>query len=85
MKTKSKKERKIEYLEFTFDAEKRIHNKPQPQMTIGKSHQYINRKKTPKWLGDKIYKQSQELHNEDAKLRQDWEAFQRQLEEKWED
>ena len=71
MKTKSKKKRKIEYLEFTFDAEKRIHNKPQPQMTIGKSHQYINRKKTPKWLGDKIYKQSQELHNEDAKLRQD--------------
>ena len=71
MKTKSKKERKIEYLEFPFDAEKRIHNKPQPQMTIGKSHQYINRKKTPKWLGDKIYKQSQELHNEDAKLRQD--------------
>ncbi|MGX0679821.1 hypothetical protein ACUXI2_002489, partial [Staphylococcus capitis] len=23
-------------------------------------------KKTPKWLGEKIYKQSQELHNEDA-------------------
>lgn len=42
-------------------------------------------KKTPKWLGEKIYKQSQELHNEDAKLRQDREAFQHQLEEKWEE
>ncbi|MEJ7459084.1 replication protein Rep, partial [Staphylococcus saprophyticus] len=29
--------------------------------------------------------QSQEIHNEDSKLRQDREAFQRQLEEKWED
>ena len=85
MKTKSKKERKIEYLEFTFDAEKRIHNKPQPQMTIGKSHQYINRKKTPKWLNEGRLGQSQEIHNEDAKLKQDREAFQRQLEEKWED
>ena len=85
-KIKAKKGRKIEWLEFTFDAEKRIHNKRQPQVTnIGKSHQYINREKTPKWLGEKIYKQSQELHNEDAKLRQDREAFQRQLEEKWEE
>ena len=33
----------------------------------------------------KRYKQSQELHNEDAKLKQDREAFQRQLEEKWGD
>ncbi|MGC7731614.1 replication initiation protein, partial [Staphylococcus epidermidis] len=34
---------------------------------------------------DKIYKQSQESHGEDAKLKQDREAFQRQLEEKWEE
>ena len=33
----------------SFDAEKRIHNKRQPQMTnIGKSRQYTNREKTPK-------------------------------------
>lgn len=32
-KIKSKKGRKIEWLEFTFDAEKRIHNKRQPQKT----------------------------------------------------
>ncbi|MBE9452437.1 RepB family plasmid replication initiator protein, partial [Enterococcus faecalis] len=85
-KIKAKKGRKIEWLEFTFDSEKRIHNKRQPQMTnIGKSHQYINREKTPKWLDEKIYKQYQELHNEDAKLKQDREAFQRHLEEKWEE
>ena len=85
-KVKAKKGRKIEYLEFIFDAEKRIHNKRQPQITnIGKSRQYTNREKTPKWLDDKIYKQSQELHDEDAKLKQDREAFQRQLEEKWEE
>lgn len=85
-KIKAKKGRKIEWLEFTFDAEKRIHNKRQSQITnIGKSRQYTNREKTPKWLDDKIYKQSQELHDEDAKLKQDREAFQRQLEEKWEE
>lgn len=32
-KIKSKKGRKIEWLESTFDAEKRIHNKRQPQKT----------------------------------------------------
>ena len=52
---------------------------------IGKSRQYTNREKTPKWLDEKIYKQSQEIHNEDAKLKQDRETFQRQLEEKWEE
>ena len=42
-KIKSKKERKIECLEFIFDAEKCIHNKRQSQMTnIGKSCQYTN-------------------------------------------
>ena len=39
--------------------------------------------KTLKWLDEKIYTQSQEMHNEDLKLKQDREAFQRQLEEKW--
>ncbi|WP_154975177.1 replication initiation protein, partial [Priestia megaterium] len=45
-KIKAKKGRKIEWLEFTFDAEKRIHNKRQSQMAnIGKSRQYTNREK----------------------------------------
>lgn len=84
-KIKAKKGRKIEWLEFIFNPEKRIHNKRQPQMTnVGKQRQYINREKTPEWLNEGKLKQSQEIHNEDSKLRQDREAFQRQLEEKWE-
>ena len=85
-KIKAKKGRKIEWLEFIFDPEKRIHNKRQPQMTnVGKQRQYINREKTPEWLNEGRLGQSQEIHNEDTKLKQDREAFQRQLEEKWED
>ncbi|MCG1599047.1 RepB family plasmid replication initiator protein [Staphylococcus epidermidis] len=85
-KIKAKKGRKIEWLEFIFDPEKRIHNKRQPQMTnVGKQRQYINREKTPEWLNEGRLGQSQEIHNEDSKLRQDREAFQRQLEEKWEE
>ena len=85
-KIKAKKGRKIEWLEFIFDPEKRIHNKRQPQMTnVGKQRQYINREKTPEWLNEGRLGQSQEIHNEDTKLRQDREAFQRQLEEKWEE
>ncbi|MBM6147236.1 RepB family plasmid replication initiator protein [Staphylococcus epidermidis] len=53
-KIKAKKGRKIEWLEFTFDAEKRIHNKRQPQMTnVGKQRQYISREKTPRWLEER--------------------------------
>ena len=85
-KIKAKKGRKIEWLEFIFDPEKRIHNKRQPQMTnVGKQRQYINREKTPEWLNEGRLGQSQEIHNEDTKLKQDREAFQRQLEEKWEE
>jgi len=85
-KIKAKKGRKIEWLEFTFDAEKRIHNKRQPQITnIGKSRQYTNREKTPKWLETGLYK-GQHAHTDyDPQLKKDREAFQRQLEEKWED
>ncbi|MEJ7289017.1 replication protein Rep, partial [Staphylococcus epidermidis] len=49
-----------------------------------KQRQYINREKTPEWLNEGRLGQSQEIHNEDTKLKQDREAFQRQLEEKWE-
>ncbi|MVL87529.1 RepB family plasmid replication initiator protein, partial [Staphylococcus aureus] len=55
-KIKAKKGRKIEWIEFTFDAEKRIHNKRQPQMSkIDKSRQYVRREKTPKWLEERSY------------------------------
>ncbi|HEE8909345.1 TPA: RepB family plasmid replication initiator protein, partial [Staphylococcus argenteus] len=84
-KIKAKKGRKIEWLEFTFDAEKRIHNKRQPQMTnIGKSRQYISREKTPKWLEARAYeKQPQKEY--DPQLEKEREAFLKQLEMNWEE
>lgn len=48
-KIKAKKGRKIEWLEFTFDAEKRIHSKRQPQMAnVGQPKQYIQSRKNAK-------------------------------------
>ncbi|MBM0752780.1 plasmid replication initiation protein [Staphylococcus epidermidis] len=83
-KIKAKKGRKIEWIEFTFDPEKRIHSKRQLQKQDHViSNRYMSLEKTLKWLDEKIYTQSQEMHNEDLKLKQDREAFQRQLEEKW--
>ncbi|OJT30967.1 replication initiation protein [Staphylococcus ureilyticus] len=50
-KIKAKKGRKIEWLEFSFDPEKRIHSKRHPHMTNKKaSKKNINREMTPEWL-----------------------------------
>ena len=55
-KVKAKKGRKIEWLEFTFEPEKRIHSKRQPEMAnVGKKKQNINREMTPEWLENKKY------------------------------
>ena len=55
-KISAKKSRKIEWLEFTFEPEKRIHSKRQPEMSnIGKNNQNINREMTPEWLKNKRY------------------------------
>lgn len=55
-KVKAKKGRKIEWLEFTFEPEKRIHSKRQPEMAnVGKQTQNINREMTPEWLEKKKY------------------------------
>ncbi|PTJ54882.1 replication protein Rep [Staphylococcus saprophyticus] len=55
-KVKAKKGRKIEWLEFTFEPEKRIHSKRQPEMAnVGKKTQNINREMTPEWLENKKY------------------------------
>ena len=84
-KVKAKKGRKIEWLEFTFDAEKRIHSKRQPQMAdIGKSRQYINREKTPKWLEERTY-EKQAQNEYDPQLEKEREAFLKQLEVDWEE
>jgi len=84
-KIKAKKGRKIEWLEFTFDAEKRIHNKRQPQMAnIDKSRQYISREKTPRWLEERTYEK--QIKNEyDPQLEKERKAFLKQLQLDWED
>ena len=55
-KISAKKSRKIESLELTFEPEKRIHSKRQPEMAnVGKKKQNINREMTPEWLENKKY------------------------------
>lgn len=50
-KIKAKKGRKIEWLEFTFTPEKRIHSKRHTQMhNKDQSFKYKSRELTPKWL-----------------------------------
>ena len=84
-KIKAKKGRKIEWLEFTFDAEKRIHSKRQPQMAdISKSRQYISREKTPKWLEERTY-EKQTQNEYDPQLEKEREAFLKQLQVDWEE
>ncbi len=74
-KIKAKKGRKIEWIEFTFDAEKRIHNKRQPQMSkIDKSRQYVRREKTPKWLEERSY-EKQPQKDYDPQLEKEREDF----------
>ncbi|MEB5794060.1 replication initiation protein [Staphylococcus hominis] len=85
-KIKSRKGRKIEYLEFIFDAEKRIHSKRQPQMKdIGKQKQFISREKTPQWLKERSY--HQEIQNEeyDPQFEEKRKEFSKQLEVDWEE
>ncbi|MFJ7079019.1 RepB family plasmid replication initiator protein, partial [Streptomyces sp. NPDC098781] len=81
----AKKGRKIEWLEFTFDAEKRIHNKRQPQIAnIDKPRQYISREKTPKWLEERTY-EKQTQNEYDPQLEKEREAFLKKLQVDWEE
>ncbi|PTK54587.1 replication protein Rep [Staphylococcus haemolyticus] len=87
-KIKARKGRKIEWLEFTFDAEKRIHSKRQPQMkNTVQPKQYISREKTPKWLRERNQSDTTREMTEEEKalLKEQQQAFRRQLEVDWED
>ncbi len=85
-KIKARKGRKIEWLEFTFDAEKRIHSKRQPEMKdVGKQRQMISRKKTPKWLEKRDNPKYQNKYNVDENFEKDKEAFLKQLKVDWEE
>ena len=82
-KIKAKKGRKIEWLEFTFEAEKRIHSKRHPQTNnTSKTKHMISREKTPKWLEERTYEKRKEKKY-DPQLEKDREAFLKQLEVDW--
>lgn len=58
-KISAKKSRKIEWLEFTFEPEKRIHSKRQPDMAnVGKPKHNISREMTPEWLKNNSHEQN---------------------------
>lgn len=86
-KIKAKKGRKIEWLEFTFEPEKRIHSKKAPETS--KPHHYknshINREKTPKWLAYCDLNNDYMKDKTDEQLEADRKAFQEQLQKDWED
>lgn len=86
-KIKAKKGRKIEWLEFTFEPEKRIHSKKAPETS--KPHHYknshINREKTPKWLAYRDLNNDYMKDKTDEQLEADRKAFQEQLQKDWED
>ena len=85
-KIKAKKGRKIEWLSFTFDAEKRIHSKRQPQMkNVGKQKQFISREKTPQWLKERSYHQEVQNEEYDPQFEEKRKAFSKQLEKDWEE
>ncbi|WP_436864060.1 replication initiation protein [Staphylococcus shinii] len=57
-KISAKKSRKIEWLEFTFEPEKRIHSKRQPEMVnVDKNKQNTSREMTPEWLKNNSHEQ----------------------------
>ena len=57
-KISAKKSRKIEWVEFTFEPEKRIHSKRQPEMAEhSKPKQKESREMTPEWLKNKDYEE----------------------------
>ncbi|MGW7861294.1 replication initiation protein [Staphylococcus xylosus] len=57
-KISAKKSRKIKWIEFTFEPEKRIHSKRQPEMVEhSKPKQNESREMTPEWLKNKDYEE----------------------------
>ncbi|MBF2224132.1 RepB family plasmid replication initiator protein [Staphylococcus epidermidis] len=83
-KIKAKKGRSIEYLEFTFDGEKRIHSKKQPYARKQKrKSSIVNREKTPKWLDNPNYQETTSKPDIDKSLEKDRERFLEQLKQNW--
>lgn len=86
-KIKAKKGRKIEWLEFIFEPEKRIHSKKAPEKSnkYRRGYPHINREKTPKWLAYRDLNNDYMKDKTDEQLEADRKAFQEQLKNDWED
>ena len=84
-KVKARKGRRIEYLEFIFDAEKRIHSKRQPKMANVDTQQHMrSREKTPEWLKNRNVQQK-DNNQLDPNFEKEREAFSNQLKVDWEE
>ena len=82
-KIKAKKGRKIEWLEFTFEPEKRIHSKRQPDMrNHGDSTQMRSREMTPDWLDNRH--QSNNIEDDPA-FEEELQKFKQELKATWGD
>lgn len=83
-KIKAKKGRKIEWIEFIFDAEKRVYSRRQAKTANMNKQQYIsNLEKTPKWLNKSMRKIHEEEYDQEFEEKR--KAFSKQLEKDWEE
>lgn len=83
-KIKAKRGRKIEWLEFSFQPEKRIHSKKQPLTKNKSKPARLSKEKTPKWLEHRDEHQAKITDEHDPAFQKDRQQFIDKLNEKWE-
>ncbi|WP_436962308.1 replication initiation protein [Staphylococcus shinii] len=85
-KIKAPKGRKIAYIEFIFEAEKRIHSKKQHFKSGEKKRPHLkSRELTPKWLEDREQPDKSQPYKSDSRppTEKEQEEFKKYLEERW--
>ncbi|HCU7577775.1 TPA: RepB family plasmid replication initiator protein [Staphylococcus aureus] len=83
-KIKAKRGRKIEWIEFIFKAEKRVHSKKQSSKPPAKKKKgHVSKEKTPEWLLNRD--KTQTIQQDDRQLQKDKQAFLERLNRNWGD
>ncbi|HDF6048504.1 TPA: RepB family plasmid replication initiator protein [Staphylococcus aureus] len=82
-KIKAKRGRKIEWIEFIFKAEKRVHSKKQSSKPPAKKKGHVSKEKTPEWLLNRDKPQT--IQQDDRQLQKDKQAFLERLNRNWGD
>ncbi|HDA5091589.1 TPA: RepB family plasmid replication initiator protein [Staphylococcus aureus] len=82
-KIKAKRGRKIEWIEFIFKAEKRVHSKKQSKPPAKKKKGHVSKEKTPEWVLNRD--QPQTIQQDEAQLQKDRQAFLERLKRNWGD